>query len=288
MADNIEAVSRAVDFIEANLEQKIDLNTVARAANYSRYHLHRIFYHTVGITIHDYILRRRLTEAAKLLIFSQRRVLDIAVISGYETQQAFTSAFKAMYKQPPHQFRRNGAFYPLQLRFTVRQAPALAEISPHKLAERITEARSEDIPAWMELVHMSVDGFPYFRQSSYLPQLERAIREKRALILRDGERASGVLVFQRETGSIDFMAVHPQYRRRGVEQAFLDKLMGEYLKGRELSITTFRAGDKADTGYRAVCRQLGFAQAELLVEFGYPTQRMVLVPQCREAGKDGE
>lgn len=286
MAGSIEAVSRAVDFIEAHLEEKIDLSTVAGAAHYSRYHLHRIFYRTVGITIHDYILRRRLTEAAKLLIFSRLRVLDIAVIAGYETQQAFTSSFKAMYKQPPHQFRRNGVFYPLQLRFTARQAPGLAGISPHKLAAGITPAQMEDIPAWMELARLSVDGFPYFQESSYLPQLERAIREERALILRDGEKASGVLVFQKKTGCIDFMAVHPQYRGRGVERAFLDKLMRECLAGRELSITTFRAGDKADTGYRAVCQQLGFAQSELLVEFGYPTQRMVLVPERKEAGAD--
>ena len=43
------------------------------------------------------------------------------------------------------------------------------------------------------------------------------------------------------------------------------------LKGRELSITTFREGDRADTGHRRAIKGLGFAEAELLVEFGYPT-----------------
>ena len=40
----------------------------------------------------------------------------------------------------------------------------------------------------------------------------------------------------------------------------------------------FREGDRADTGHRALLRQLGFAERELLVEFGYPTQRFVLEP----------
>ena len=43
-----------------------------------------------------------------------------------------------------------------------------------------------------------------------------------------------------------------------------------------ISITTFRKGDKADPGYRAVYQALGFAEAELLVEYGYPTQRFVM------------
>ena len=41
-------------------------------------------------------------------------------------------------------------------------------------------------------------------------------------------------------------------------------------------MTTFREGDKADTGYRELLKHLGFAERELLMEFGYPTQRFVL------------
>lgn len=57
---------------------------------------------------------------------------------------------------------------------------------------------------------------------------------------------------------------------------FLDKLMNEYLPQQEISTTTYRENDKADTGYRNELKQLGFAERELLIEFGYPTQRFVL------------
>ena len=50
----------------------------------------------------------------------------------------------------------------------------------------------------------------------------------------------------------------------------------------EISMTTYREGDKADTGYRTLLKNLGFAERELLIEFGYPTQRFVLDPLNKE------
>ncbi|WP_461611568.1 hypothetical protein [Cytobacillus kochii] len=47
----------------------------------------------------------------------------------------------------------------------------------------------------------------------------------------------------------------------------------------KVHITSFRKGDKADLGYRNALIQLGFREAELLTEFGYPTQEMVLYQQ---------
>ena len=94
---SIEAV---IDYIESHLDGKLELETVAEAVHYSKYHLHRLFTDTVGMTIHDYVQRRQLTEAAKLLAFSDKPIIEIAFICGYESQQSFSLAFKAMYM--PH------------------------------------------------------------------------------------------------------------------------------------------------------------------------------------------
>lgn len=83
-------VSQTIDYIEEHLDCRLNLETVASALHYSKYHLHRIFTKTVGLTLHDYVQRRQLTEAAKLLVFSKRPVVEIALVSGYESQQAFT------------------------------------------------------------------------------------------------------------------------------------------------------------------------------------------------------
>ncbi len=45
----------AIDYIESHLHEKLDLETVAGAVHYSKYHLHRMFTDTAGLTIHDYI-----------------------------------------------------------------------------------------------------------------------------------------------------------------------------------------------------------------------------------------
>ena len=50
---SIEAV---IDYIESHLDGKLELETVAEAVHYSKYHLHRLFTETVGMTIHDYIV----------------------------------------------------------------------------------------------------------------------------------------------------------------------------------------------------------------------------------------
>ena len=92
---------------------KLELESVAEAVHYSKYHLHRLFTETVGMTIHDYVQRRQLTEAAKLLVFSDQPIIEIALICGYESQQSFSSAFKAMYKSPPAEYREKQSFYPL-------------------------------------------------------------------------------------------------------------------------------------------------------------------------------
>ena len=107
---NIEIV---IEYIENHLNDKLTLETVAEAVHFSKYHLHRMFTEITGMTIHDYIQRRQLTEAAKLLVFSDKPIIDIAFLCGYESQQSFSAAFKSMYKFPPAEYREKCIFYPL-------------------------------------------------------------------------------------------------------------------------------------------------------------------------------
>lgn len=280
---NICNIENTIAFIEEHLNEKLDLEAVAEAMHYSKYHLHRMFGEITGITLHDYVIRRQLTEAAKLLVFSERPVLDIAICCGYESQQAFAAAFKAMYKLPPAKFREKGEFYPLQLRYSLSEDMEGKRLT----AEAIRTAGEEDIPAWMELVRLAIDGYPHLNEEQYLRKLREHIEKGQALILKENELAAGVLAFSYETGSIEFFGVHPQYRKGNIARLFLDKLMEEFLPGQDISITTYREGDRADTGYRKGLKGLGFAERELLTEFGYPTQRFVLSVPDMEGGCDG-
>lgn len=274
MCGNIKNVMAAIDYIESHLHKKLDLETVAGAVHYSKYHLHRMFTATVGMTIHDYVQRRQLTEAAKLLVLSDKPILEIALIAGYESQQSFTDVFKVMYKKSPNQYREEENFYPLQLRYVLNENPTNLDANDWK--DKIIFATKEDIPEWIELLHLVIDGFPHLDEKQYLEQLQECINNGRALILKDAEIAVGIMALNEMTGNIDFFGVHPQYRSREIAKAFCEKALYELTHSAQISVTTFREGDRADTGYREIWRSLGFAEAELLIEFGYPTQRFIL------------
>ena len=131
----VRGIQTVIRYIESRLGGRLELETVAEAVHYSKYHLHRMFTETVGMTLHDYVQRRRLTEAAKLLAFSRRPISQIALQCGYESQQSFSQAFKSMYKAPPAAYRAAGNFYPLQLPFTLRM-------------ERGRQKREISLPGW--------------------------------------------------------------------------------------------------------------------------------------------
>lgn len=268
----LQSVRAVIDFIETHLDGRLDLERTAAAVHYSKYHLHRTFTAVTGMTIHDYAVRRQLTEGARLLAESDRPVLEIALSCGYESQQAFTAAFKEMYKLPPARYRAQGVFYPLQLPLCLEEQGNLSELS----GQLIRLSKETDIPAWLELARQCVDGYPCLDERDYLRWLRKSIREGQALILKDGDMVLGALGFSKETGTIDFLGIPPQHRKWGIAELFLRELAGRYLPGREISMTTYREHDRADTGWRAGLKRLGFEEREKLVEFGYPTQRFVL------------
>lgn len=281
MKNYIVDIETVIDYIENNLNGKLDLEKVSEAVHYSKYHLHLMFTDTVGMTIHDYVGRRQLTEAAKLLVFSDRPIIEVAFICGYESQQAFSSAFKSMYKIPPAQYRENREFYPLQLRFTLHRNTVNKDFTK----DDICFAEKNDISVWMDLMRLVIDGYPVMNETDYLNEITKHIDEKRALVLKDGDILVGAMAFSDNPGCIDFLGIHPQYRKQDIQKVFLDALLETYLPGKEISMTTYREGDKADTGHRKLLKHLGFAERELLIEFGYPTQRFVISPKEKEGMK---
>lgn len=273
MQNNIEKTMAVIKYIESHLTEKIDLETVAQAAHYSKYHLHRIFTATAGMTVHHYIKRRQLTEAARLLVFSNHSIMDISLASGYESRQAFSDSFRSMYKKSPGEYRETQAFYPLQLPFRLELQPE-SFLKSADLGEKVSTASDRDIPKWMELLPFIVDGLPCLNQIEYLRALQNYIRSGQAFILNDGDLAAGVIGIDPQTGSIDFFGIHPQYPRKEAAEALLKRAASALLPRIKPSVTTFRSGDKADPGYRRLFLSLGFAEAELMTEYGYPTQRL--------------
>ncbi len=117
MSRNIDIISGVVNYIDSNIGEQVNLDSIAKAFGYSKYHLHRMFTAVVGIPIHTYTKRRRLTEAAYKLVSSDISIVDIALATGYESQQSFTDSFRSLYKTSPDRYRKRKRFKPLQDKF---------------------------------------------------------------------------------------------------------------------------------------------------------------------------
>ncbi|AWC27194.1 helix-turn-helix transcriptional regulator [Bacillus cytotoxicus] len=98
-------VKKAIVYIENHLEEELTTAKVASYSATSMYHFHRIFQSNLGISVTEYIRKRRLTYAAQALVTTNRPILDIALQYGFSSQEAFTRAFKRMYHLPPKKYR---------------------------------------------------------------------------------------------------------------------------------------------------------------------------------------
>ncbi|MER7844606.1 AraC family transcriptional regulator [Kitasatospora sp. NPDC096077] len=116
----LEHLNRAMEHIERNLEQEIDVAELARIAMTSEYHFRRLFSMLAGMPLSEYVRRRRLTVAGAEVLDGGRTLLDIAVRYGYTSGEAFARAFRAMHGVGPGEARRDGATLISQPRMSFR------------------------------------------------------------------------------------------------------------------------------------------------------------------------
>jgi AraC family transcriptional regulator len=103
-----ERMNAAIDYIEENLAGEIDFTVAAEKAACSTFHFQRIFFALNGLTPAEYARRRRLTLAARELLSSTVRVIDVAMKYGYNSPDSFTRAFRNLHGVTPMAAREPG------------------------------------------------------------------------------------------------------------------------------------------------------------------------------------
>jgi AraC family transcriptional regulator len=106
--DWLKRMNEAMDYIEANLADEISYDRLAQLACCSTYHLQRMFPFLMGVSISEYIRRRRLTLAAFELQTTDTKVIDVAIKYGYDSPEAFSRAFKQQHGIIPVSARNHG------------------------------------------------------------------------------------------------------------------------------------------------------------------------------------
>ncbi|MDO4514858.1 MAG: AraC family transcriptional regulator [Lachnospiraceae bacterium] len=120
----IQGMNAAVNFIEEHILEDPDLDKLGKLAGCSPHHFQRIFTYIGGVTLTEYLRRRRMSLAAVDLKDENAKVIDIALKYGYDSPTAFNRAFQSIHGISPTQARDNKvalkAFPPIVFQMTVR------------------------------------------------------------------------------------------------------------------------------------------------------------------------
>ena len=109
----IEGISKAIEYIEANLTSELKIEDIAAKAYVSSYYFQKSFALLCGFTVGEYIRSRRLASAGNDLLSGNEKVIDIALKYGYESTDSFTKAFTRFHNATPTAVRKSG--HPIKL-----------------------------------------------------------------------------------------------------------------------------------------------------------------------------
>ncbi len=123
MSSWTEGLQNALQYIEDNLTEELNIEDIAAKAYISPFYFQKIFNVLCGFTVGEYIRNRRLTLAAEELSTLDIKVIDAAVKYGYDSPDSFTRAFMKFHGISPSAAKKKGAniksFAPLKIKLTL-------------------------------------------------------------------------------------------------------------------------------------------------------------------------
>lgn len=103
----LQILIRALEYIEDNLSSAIRTEDIAEHCYCSKSSLEKIFKCLNRISVHDYIVRRKMSLAGKMLIEKpEMTILDVAMEFGFSGNEAFTRSFRQIWNMTPSEFRK--------------------------------------------------------------------------------------------------------------------------------------------------------------------------------------
>lgn len=122
--DWLKRMEAALELMESRMTEPVTIEEIAAAACFSPFHFQRAFSFITGMTVAEYMRKRRLTLAAQELASSEIKVVDVALKYGYDTPESFTKAFRRLHGTTPTEARRSGtplkAFPPITFQISLK------------------------------------------------------------------------------------------------------------------------------------------------------------------------
>ena len=107
MTDQILAVQKMQDYIEAHLTEEITLATLADLCNFSPWYAHRLFREHTGYAPAEYVRRMRLAKSALRLKTEQTKIIDVAFDLGFASVDGYTRAFRKEFGINPGEYAKS-------------------------------------------------------------------------------------------------------------------------------------------------------------------------------------
>lgn len=122
----VERLNDSMRYIEEHLTEEMDYEQLGRIACCSAYHFQRMFTYMAGVTLSEYVRRRKMSLAAVDLQGGKEKIVDIAEKYGYHSPTAFNRAFQGVHGIAPSAVRSEGvsvkSFPPLAFTIAVKGA----------------------------------------------------------------------------------------------------------------------------------------------------------------------
>lgn len=131
----------------------------------------------------------------------------------------------------------------------------------------------EDIENWMSLVTQVRWNFPgpetQEKLNEHRATVLKFMDKRQAICIKDENEIAGVMLFSRGHNMICYLAVSPEYRRRGVASILMDEVLTNLDRTKEISVSTFRADDEKGTAPRALYEKYHLSPDDDYPEFKY-------------------
>lgn len=122
--DWVQSISAAIGYIDAHLDEELNMADIAQSAMLSPFYFQRGFAMLCGFTVGEYMRSRRLSAAGAELVATNAKIIDLAVKYGYDSADSFTRAFTRFHGATPSAVRRGEAtlrsIAPLKIQLTLQ------------------------------------------------------------------------------------------------------------------------------------------------------------------------
>ena len=108
-SDARDVMTRLFLYVEEHLDEPITNRTIGRALYYNPNYLNRLMRRQTGMSLHQYVLQKRLNQATRLLVTTQTPISEIAAGLGFHSAAHFSNFFKKATGTTPARCRKNGA-----------------------------------------------------------------------------------------------------------------------------------------------------------------------------------